>query len=114
MKYKLALLSFVLILIGSISGHAQCVNQISVTSSVNESSAKGFVEVSIKSDTRFTCVIKSETATNSIVIEEKGGNGNKKIQFSGLELGEMYSIEVKFSNSEDFLCSILTKSILFK
>lgn len=113
MKYKVLIL-ILMMLGGTLSADAQCENKISVSSNVNESSSTGLIEVDVKSNYKFTCVLNYETATGSARMEEKKGNGNKTIQFSNLELGKLYSVEVKFSGSKEFLCSKFSKTIIFK
>ena len=106
---------FILFILGVLFLHenllAQCTNRIDVSSTVDENSQNGIISVQVSSNEEFSIKLLIESAEGDTVVKEENHSGNSTIEFSDLSTGVLYTVTVQFSDSQDFICRSLRKTV---
>ncbi|MEN8249365.1 MAG: hypothetical protein ABFS32_10575 [Bacteroidota bacterium] len=114
MKFKFFILILFSTFILNESALAQCANKIDVTSEIDATTELGKITIEVTSDEEYSCTLLIETAEGETVVEEQRNSGNKTIEFSNLETGLLYSVWVRFPDSQNIICSSLRKTVFLK
>jgi hypothetical protein len=94
--------------------YAQCEHSVAFKSEINKEVELGSISADITSNERFICSLVIESASGTEIVDETKGSGNQTVLFSGLKIGILYSVKIKFPDNEEFVCSNLRKSIFLK
>lgn len=108
--HKLCLLIFCLALYSP--AFSQCKNSIAVEKSLKEVNSKksGSLDVKVVSGGKYLCTVNIEKGSGPEVIQRQEGNGNSVIHFKGLDITQMYLVQVEFLSEDKAFCKKLQKS----
>lgn len=111
---KLYFLIFCLNITGA--AFSQCNHSISLQKTVIESGLEksGVLEVSVTTSDNYVCVLSVEKGSGPQKVDEKKGQGNSVIRFKGIDINNIYQVQIEFL-SDNTPCRKLQKSqIIFE
>lgn len=111
MKFKILTLLLFSIIFLQESLMAQCNNKIDVTSKIEESTKSGTISVQVTGNEDYIIKLLIESAEGDTLVKEENHSGNSTTEFSNLKTGVLYTVWVEFSDSQDFICRSLRKSV---